>query len=213
MSHYRRAAVLLVAACAATPLSGCGPQRVRTPEARSSDFILLLPDPEDGVTGRAVISAASGNVQLDSAREYTRVAPGQTPAPVSVMSEGDVRRLFGDALQALPPPTQHFTLNFRFESDELTDESRELISEILKTVKKRPVPEVAVIGHTDTTGTLPSNYQLGLKRAEMIRNLLVAGGLDRSYIEVTSHGEGDPLVTTADGVLEPRNRRVEITVR
>jgi outer membrane protein OmpA-like peptidoglycan-associated protein len=47
----------------------------------------------------------------------------------------------------------------------------------------------------------------------MIQNLLVNEGLDASLIEVTSLGESDPLVRTADEVLEPRNRRVEISVR
>jgi outer membrane protein OmpA-like peptidoglycan-associated protein len=37
--------------------------------------------------------------------------------------------------------------------------------------------------------------------------------MDASMIEVTSHGEADLLVKTADQVLEARNRRVEITVR
>jgi outer membrane protein OmpA-like peptidoglycan-associated protein len=72
---------------------------------------------------------------------------------------------------------------------------------------------VAVIGHTDTTGSAAGNFALGLKRAQMIQNLLVNEGLDASLIEVTSLGESDPLVRTADEVLEPRNRRVEISVR
>ena len=38
-------------------------------------------------------------------------------------------------LSALPPPPQHFTCYFRFESDELTDESRALVPEILQAVR------------------------------------------------------------------------------
>ena len=129
------------------------------------------------------------------------------------MSEADVQRLFGDVLSTLPPPPEHFTLHFRFESDELTEESRVLLGRILDAVKKRPASEVAVIGHTDTAGAPTSNFELGLKRAQMIYKLLVGEGLDTSLIEVTSHGEGDPLVRTADEVLEPRNRRVEISIR
>ena len=75
------------------------------------------------------------------------------------MSEADVQRLFGDALSALPPAPQHFTLFFRFESDELTDESRALLPQILQAVKDRPFPDVAVVGHTDTTGTAAINYR------------------------------------------------------
>jgi outer membrane protein OmpA-like peptidoglycan-associated protein len=37
--------------------------------------------------------------------------------------------------------------------------------------------------------------------------------VDRSAIVVTSHGEATPLVPTADDVTEPKNRRVDITVR
>lgn len=213
MKHARRIAAVLIAAFAPGPLWGCGPQRIRTPEVPGSDLILLLPDPEGGTTGRAAISNPSGTVDLDTTREYTQVSANRPPAAVTVMSEAEVRRLFGDVVSALPPPAQHFTLNFRFESDELTDESRALFSRILQAVRKRPVPEVAVIGHTDTTGTLPSNFELGLKRAQMVRNLLVAAGLNASFIEVISHGEGDLLVPTDDEVLEPRNRRVEITIR
>ena len=54
------------------------------------------------------------------------------------MSEPDVTRLFGDALSALPPVPRHFTLYFLFESDELTDESRALLPEILSYDPTRP---------------------------------------------------------------------------
>jgi outer membrane protein OmpA-like peptidoglycan-associated protein len=80
-------------------------------------------------------------------------------------------------------------------------------------VKQRPSPDVIIIGHTDTTGTAVSNSALGMKRAVAIRNRLVEAGLDPSFVEATSHGEADLLVQTADNVAEPRNRRVEITVR
>ena len=80
-------------------------------------------------------------------------------------------------------------------------------------MKDRPVPEVVVIGHTDTTGTPASNFELGLKRATMVRALLVEAGLDAASIEVTSHGEAVLLVKTPDETYEPRNRRVEITIR
>jgi flagellar motor protein MotB len=52
-----------------------------------------------------------------------------------------------------------------------------------------------------------------LKRALMVRNLLVEAGLDGSAIDATSVGELDLLVKTADETPEPRNRRVDIFVR
>jgi outer membrane protein OmpA-like peptidoglycan-associated protein len=75
------------------------------------------------------------------------------------------------------------------------------------------VPEVVVVGHTDTTGTPAGNFDLGMKRGITVRALLVQAGLDPSAVEVTSHGEAVLLVKTADETYEPRNRRVEITIR
>ena len=123
-------------------------------------------------------------------------------------------RLFGDLLSTLPPPPEQFLLYFRFESDELTDQSRALFPRILAALRNRPFPDLAVVGHTDTTGSgFASNIELGLKRANAIRALLLAAGVNANVIEVTSHGKADLLIKTADGVLEPRNRRVEITIR
>ena len=135
------------------------------------------------------------------------------PTKVTTLSEDEVRKQYGELLSALPPAPQHFILYFRFESDELTAESRALVPAILVSVKNRPVPEVVVTGHTDTTGSATSNFELGLKRATMVRTLLIDAGLDQAAIEVTSHGEAALLVATPDDTYEPRNRRVEITIR
>jgi outer membrane protein OmpA-like peptidoglycan-associated protein len=208
---------VLVAALAATLSTACGPQRVAGPSRPvqalpAQALVVLLPD-ANGSVGRARVTNESGSADLASARDATHVAASQPPGPIGTLSEADVKLMFGAALSALPPASRHFTLYFRFESDELTDESRALVPEILKTVKERAVPDVAVVGHTDTTGTPRANFELGLKRATTVRNLLVKAGLDASFIEVTSHGKADLLIHTADETPEPRNRRVEIAVR
>jgi outer membrane protein OmpA-like peptidoglycan-associated protein len=62
-------------------------------------------------------------------------------------------------------------------------------------------------------GTARANIELGQTRANTVRNMLIQVGIDPSMIEVRSHGEADLLVKTADETPEPRNRRVEISVR
>ena len=197
--------------------SGCAARHVATaPEAPRPvppALIVLLPDPESGTTGRIRVSNPLGNVDLSSPRTATRVTGDARPGAVSAMSQADVTRMFGAALTALPPAPRHFVLQFRFESDTLTPESAALVPEILRTVKTLPVPEVVVVGHTDTMGDSKANLALGLKRANTVRAILATAGLAEGTIEVTSHGEADPLVKTPDNTPEPRNRRVEITVR
>lgn len=208
-----RLIAILIATLAAGAVAGCGPKRIRTPARSAPDLVVLLPDPGDGTVGGAVISNPSGAATLAAARESVSISSNQAPGPVTVMTEAEVVRTFGDALSSLPIAPQHFTLFFRFESNELTVESRALFPQILGAVRGRPFPDVAVVGHTDTTGTSAGNIELGLKRAGAIRSSLIDAGIGASLIEVTSNGEADPLVRTADGTLEPRNRRVEITVR
>ncbi|HEY9348645.1 MAG TPA: OmpA family protein [Inquilinus sp.] len=74
----------------------------------------------------------------------------------------------------------------------------------------RCVDGVDIIGHADRAGSAASNLDLSLRRAEAVRDALVARGVPESLLSVRAVGESDPLVPTADGVAEPQNRFVEI---
>jgi len=204
----------ILATLAATLGIACGPKHIAPPPTPAAHaLVVLLQDSETRTTGRALVTNPSGSVDLAAERDSTVAAAHLAPTPVRKMSEAEVQRVFASALSALPPAPRHFTLYFRFESQELTEESRALVPEILRTVKERADPEVAVVGHTDTMGTPRTNVALGLKRAATVRDLLVEAGLDPSTVDLTSHGEGNLLIHTPDETPEPRNRRVEIAVR
>ena len=196
--------------------AGCGSKRaapaVPVPPPAPA-LIALLPDPETHVTGRIRVSNEFGALELSTPNASVPTRSNAPPGPMTTLTDDEVKKLFGEALAALPPPARHFTLQFKFESDTLTDASAALVPEILAAVKAFAVPEVVIIGHTDTMGERKSNLALGLKRATAVRGILVEAGLSPGLIEVTSHGEGDLLVKTKDNTAEPRNRRVEITVR
>ena len=211
MNGRRRVAWLLVVPALA---ASCGGRRpVAVPAQPSGSLVVLLPDPDDGSVGRVSASNAAGAVELSAARDATRVATGQPPPAPAPIDAAEVTRIFGDALASLPRAPRHFILYFQFDSDELTDESRRLLPEIRIVIGEYVVPDVVVVGHTDTMGTNVGNYQLGLRRATIIRDLLVSDGLDTSLVEVASHGEADPVVRTPDETREARNRRVEIEVK
>ena len=211
MTMARPGAVLLAILAALS--FACGGKRPATvPVERGTSLIALLPDPETGKTGRATVWNKAGSADLDAERKSVVSSPNHM-GPVTRVSNDDVERLFGAALEALPPEPRSFTLYFKFESDALTDESARLVPEILGIVKQRSDPEVAVVGHTDTMGSASTNVALALKRAAFVGKLLINAGLDKTTIELVSHGEAALLIPTPDETPEPRNRRVEITVR
>jgi outer membrane protein OmpA-like peptidoglycan-associated protein len=202
----------VLAAIAAGLQLACGPIRSRAPERSGQVAVVLLPE-ADGTVGRATVSNSAGAVELETARASTRVVAGAAPEVVVEISDAEVTQLFGAALAAQPPAPAHFTLYFQFDSDELTEESRKLVADVQDALRAYPAPQVIVVGHTDTTGSPAANIDLGLQRAHVVRAHLVQSGMDASAIESASHGEATPLVPTADEVAEPRNRRVEVTVR
>jgi outer membrane protein OmpA-like peptidoglycan-associated protein len=176
-------------------------------------MVVLLPDEGSGAQSRVAVSNAAGAVELAASFDATTVAQSQAPPSPLKMDEAEVMRRFGAVLADLPPAPQRFDLHFRTDSSVLTDQSRALLPAILEAVRLRPAPDVTVIGHTDTTGTAANNYRLGLERARTVRDRLLKTGLEPHLVEVESHGESDPVARTPDNTPEPRNRRVEITVK
>lgn len=208
----RAGARLLIASVttAAVMAAGCGSKRVNTPQPPQLQ-VVLLEDPES--PSAATVTSKGGTVALTSPYDSTTVVSGRPPSTPVKMDEGQVRREYGAVVGNLPEPPRHFNLYFRSDTSDLTPESRAILPDILSTVAARKVPEVTVIGHTDTTGSAQTNYKLGLERAQVVQALLVKAGLDSALVEVESHGERNLLRPTPDDTAEPRNRRVEITIR
>jgi outer membrane protein OmpA-like peptidoglycan-associated protein len=73
--------------------------------------------------------------------------------------------------------------------------------------------KISVAGHTDRSGSDGYNDALALRRAQAVAQLLAAQGASTDNLEVSSYGEREPKVPTADGERSPQNRRVEITVK
>ncbi|MDQ5986360.1 MAG: Peptidoglycan-associated lipoprotein [Syntrophus sp. SKADARSKE-3] len=175
--------------------------------------VVLLPDP-DGHVGKIEVGNEAGMQVLDKSWEATAVAgAGKKPQPPAPMEQKEIRELFGEAMEAQPPQPVSFLIFFESDSARPSTASLGLLPKVIDAVKDRKSVYISIIGHTDTVGRAEYNRRLSLKRARAIADLLVARGIDRSLIEIDYFGKEKPLVQTPDGVAEPRNRRVEITVR
>ncbi len=175
-------------------------------------MFVLIPDLE-GEVGRITVTNQTGSQVLDQARQASTVrSADNAPSPPLALEQTEISRIFGAALEVQPAGPARFILYFRENSEDLTPEAEALIPEALWTARDRSATVISIIGHTDTTGDRGYNYQLSLGRARKVADLLAAQGIDPNILEIESHGEDNLLVKTGDEVLEPRNRRVEITV-
>ncbi|MBW2163657.1 MAG: OmpA family protein [Deltaproteobacteria bacterium] len=186
-------------------VAGCG--------GMPKSYVVLLED-LDKNTGAVIITNPSETRVLYQANFAVgmddKEKPPSKPFP---MKAEKIQEVFGKALDATPEPPISFTLYFVFNRTKLLPSSKKQIPEIMSAILQRKTPNISTIGHADRSGEEQYNYGLALRRAKAVRNILAKAGLDPNAIEVTSHGENNPLVETADGVFEPRNRRVEVTVR
>jgi outer membrane protein OmpA-like peptidoglycan-associated protein len=124
-----------------------------------------------------------------------------------------VKESFGATLAALPGRPATFTLYFLEGKDELTPDSKVEMDRVLAELKRRPLPDIMVIGHSDSVGGLSYNDKLSLARAERMREMMIGMGIPADRIQAAGRGKRELLVPTEDNISEARNRRVEINVR
>ncbi len=172
--------------------------------------VVLLPDAA-GANTAVTVTQGDRTVVLDQPyAAATLTSRGPEPAKAD---PAQVQARYGSALAARPLPPLQFTLYFVEGKDEFTDDSRRAFDGVLAEIARRPVPDVLVVGHTDTVGSDAVNDPLSRQRAEVVRRALLARGIPAQDVSVVGRGEREPLVATGDNVAEPRNRRVEIYVR
>ncbi len=177
------------------------------------NMIVLLPD-QDGKTGAIEIHNQGGSLRLDAPNQATEILSLQAPpTPPKVLKEDEIKRLFGKAMEAMPGAPVHYALYFLSDSKELTEESKGKLDDVLLYINRIQPAEISIVGHTDRVGERKRNFRLGLDRAMTVKHLLVARGVDPGMVDVSSHGEDNPLIKTADEIPEPENRRVEIVIR
>jgi len=74
--------------------------------------------------------------------------------------------------------------------------------------------KIMIFGHTDSRGGEVYNYQLSLKRANNIKDILIKSGINKDRIlSVKGFGESKPIVNcepNCNAELNSKNRRVEI---
>jgi len=101
---------------------------------------------------------------------------------------------------------------FAFDRSDITPEAQEILARQADWLRRYPNVTVTIEGHCDERGTREYNLALGERRAQAVKNVLVASGIPASRISTISYGKERPAVVGSSEDAYAQNRRAVTTV-
>lgn len=102
---------------------------------------------------------------------------------------------------------------FEVDRAELKPGARRQLAQLADALKRYPDTEVAIEGHTDSTGASAYNQQLSERRAAAVREYLLAQGVNGTRLDTLGLGEHQPVASNANAAGRQQNRRVEVIIQ
>lgn len=103
-------------------------------------------------------------------------------------------------------------VGFEVDSAQLTVDSRDVLDEIAADLKKYPRLKIELQGHTDSTGPDQYNLVLSQRRADAVRDYLLAQGVASTQLTSRGYGETQPIADNTTAAGRAANRRVVMRV-
>ena len=150
----------------------------------AATFLLAACETASQVSGDSASTSASNTASSSSASSS---AAGKTPAE-KLAQVGD-------------------TVNFDFDSAELTVSARSTLNRQAAFLSLNPDLMIVIEGHADERGTREYNLALGDRRATAVRDYLVAKGINSARVRTVSYGKERPAVAGSDEAAWAKNRR------
>lgn len=135
------------------------------------------------------------------------VAVVQAPAPAPLPAPIEQPEVASFETVVLRP------VNFQFDRAELTDPSQTTLEELATRLATHDDIRVLISGHTDAIGSEEYNRELGLRRAESVRDYLVSKGVKPANIELATAGKDRPVADNSTPEGRALNRRAEVSDR
>lgn len=102
---------------------------------------------------------------------------------------------------------------FQLDKSSVTDKAAKNLDPWVKLLKEDPTKKVEVAGHADSLGDPEYNMILSKRRAESVKAFLVSRGVKPEQIKTAYYGAGNPAEPNDPKSGNPKNRRVELSVR
>jgi outer membrane protein OmpA-like peptidoglycan-associated protein len=125
----------------------------------------------------------------------------------------DTIKMFHEIKLRKIPPSPAGVFYFEQSSSKMTDDYTSLIDSVVSVLQRNQHMNIAIVGHTSADGNSRLNRTLSLKRAKVIRKLLLKSGVDEARTTVTGVGSSQPTVIRDTEEYQSINRRVEVFLR
>jgi OOP family OmpA-OmpF porin len=114
---------------------------------------------------------------------------------------------------AAPTAPAVYLVLFDFDRYNINDAAQAVVNQVIADFNANQSTAISVTGHTDRAGSVEYNERLSERRADAVREALIAGGIPAEAITTAWRGETENAVPTEDGVREQANRRAEIIIQ
>lgn len=107
-------------------------------------------------------------------------------------------------------------IGLSFESGQATIEPKnfQLLTKVQGAIRAFPASKLIIEGHTDSYGGDAANYVLSQRRAEAVKEYLLANTpIDPAKIQAVGHGETKPIANNETSLGRAKNRRIDIVIR
>jgi len=94
----------------------------------------------------------------------------------------------------------------------LSQDAQLKLAKLSGIIQAHPGLNLAIEGHTDTTGTADFNMKLSQQRADTVREFLISQGMSPDTISARGMGQDNPVADNSTAAGRKQNRRVEIIV-
>ncbi len=148
--------------------------------------------------------------------EAPGAAPQQSTTPPPVPSEpvntAPVDQVTPGPLEDMIRTAGSDRVFFAFDSSALSADARETLTRQANWLRTYPAVSVRVEGHADERGTREYNLALGSRRANAVKNYLVALGVPSGRVDTISYGKERPAVLGSGPSVWSKNRRGVTTI-
>ncbi|MBI1933584.1 MAG: OmpA family protein [Ignavibacteriales bacterium] len=103
-------------------------------------------------------------------------------------------------------------VKFKFDKDELTEESKAILNNVAVTLNKFPDEKIEILGHTDSIGTDEYNLDLSERRANSVKNYLITRDVNGDRLYTGGCGERKPVADNGTEIGRAINRRIEFSI-